>query len=123
MKDVRKVKALQSIISNKRADAEILQLDIIAKQKEYSQKIAAIKLLERELKSLDKDGKVKISEHAILRYIERVKGIDISAIEGEILNEKILTMIETLGGTGTYPGEGFSLIMKDYTITTVLTNN
>ena len=61
----------------------------------------------------------RVSEHAVLRYLERVKGYNIAEVEHAILTPKVLKMIETLGGTGKFPGDGFTIVMKDYTVTTI----
>jgi hypothetical protein len=64
---------------------------------------------------------LKVTEHAIIRYLERVKGLDIEEIEKEILTDSLKDMVTNLGNTGTFPGNGFRILMKDGTITTILT--
>ncbi|MGF1727031.1 hypothetical protein [Photobacterium nomapromontoriensis] len=62
-----------------------------------------------------------ITEHAILRYLERVKGINISEIEREILNDSTLAMINTYGiGVAKIPHPGgCRLVIEDKTVITV----
>ena len=43
-----------------------------------------------------------VIEHAVLRYLERIDGINIAAVKEKILNPKILKQINTLG-SGKYP--------------------
>lgn len=60
-----------------------------------------------------------VSEHAILRYIERGMQFDIEQIRGNILSEKVRACIDTLGN-GKFPiGNGLFAVVKDRTIVTV----
>ena len=120
MKEVRKHKQLQSQLNAMLGDAEALKLEIANKQREYMQKLQAIEKIKSEMAKLDNNKNVKVSEHAIVRYFERVLGFNIEQVEKEILSEKVLSLIETLGGNGTYPNGDFSVIMKNHTATTVI---
>jgi chromosome segregation ATPase len=119
MNDVRKIKQLQSQISILTADVEVLKIDISNKQKEQHQKLQTIANLKKAIEAMN-DSEVKVSEHAILRYLERVEGLDVSRVEKEILTDEVLKMVETLGGNGKYPLKGFQLVMKDFTVTTIV---
>ena len=83
--------------------------------------LATIKELEEQIHELRNPNIPKVSEHAIVRYFERVLGFDIETIQDEILTPEILTMMETLGKNGTYPlGEEFRIKVKDNTVVTIL---
>jgi hypothetical protein len=76
--------------------------------------------LDNEIKKLkSKNDGLIVSEHAILRYLERVVGIDLEQIKSKIISEKTQTMIETLGN-GTYPSEGFKIKVVDNVVVTVI---
>lgn len=121
MNEVRQEKQLKTQLNNMIADAQILKIEAAEKQREYNLKLQAIERLKKEIEKLNSNQNIKVSEHAIVRYFERVKGYDIKNIENEIVSEKILKMIETLGGTGKFPNEmGYKLIMQDYTVTTIV---
>lgn len=63
---------------------------------------------------------IKVSDHAVLRYLERQAGIDVQAIKQAILDDpKLPGFIETLGGSGKFPVNGFQVVMKDYTVVTI----
>lgn len=102
------------------ADAEALKIEAANKQKEYNQKLQSVKKLKEAIGKLKEDNHVKISEHAIIRYFERVKGFNIPDIEKEILTQEILDLVEKLGGNGKYPNKGFSVVMKNYCVTTIV---
>jgi hypothetical protein len=67
----------------------------------------------------NKNSDLKVSEHAILRCLERVKGLNIEEIEKEILTEGVRNMVTNLGNTGTFPNGDFSLVLKEGTVITV----
>ncbi len=120
MKEARKIKGLKSQLKIMEGDAEALKIDIANKQREYNAKRNKIKSLKEDIDKFEKNGSIKVSEHAIVRYFERVKGFNISDIEKEILNEEVLKMVEQLGGNGGYPNKGFKVLMKDFTVTTIV---
>lgn len=120
IKDARKIKGLQSQLSALQGEAEAIKIDISSKQKEYNNKMNAINRLKQQIDNLSKNKNIKISEHALIRYFERVKGYDIDEIEKEILNDDILKMVEVLGGNGKYPNKDYSVVIKDFTVTTIV---
>jgi chromosome segregation ATPase len=120
MNNVRQIKQLQSQLNTISADVSALKMDVSNKQKELNQKRKTIEQLKKTIESLKHNGEIKVSEHAILRYLERVKGLDVSEIEKEILTQDVLGLIEKLGGSGKYPVNEFQIVMKDYTVTTVI---
>lgn len=120
----RKIKGLQTQLKILEGDASALKVEISNKQKEYSQKVSSINSIKQEIEKLEKIEKneFRVSEHAIVRYFERVKGFNIDDIQKEILNDKIKEMTKTIGCNGTFPNNGFSVIIKDSTVTTVIAN-
>lgn len=122
MKDIRTIKKLNSQITKLSADIAAIKIEIATKQRELSEKVRSVNILRDEIRKLEGNNKVKLSEHAIVRYLERVKGVDISSIEQEIITEELLSLVNSLGGTGTYPSKnGYSIIVKNNTVTTVTT--
>lgn len=58
-----------------------------------------------------------ISDHALLRYIERIMGVDVQTIKGNIINK----VAKYNFGNGRYPiGDNKYVILKDKTIVTVV---
>ena len=86
----------------------------------HSRVIIKLKNIEDRISCLTCDT-VIISEHAILRYIEKQMGIDLKKIENKILTEKLISQIQTIGN-GKYPIGGNSklkAVVKDRTIITL----
>ncbi len=124
MEKVRKAKQLETQIKKLWTDAETLKLDLGIKTREYQHKLDSIKKLKFELEKVNsvETKTLKVSEHAILRYIERVSGIRIEEIEQKILSESLIKLVEKLDyNNGTYPmNEDFSVIIKDLTVVTII---
>jgi len=120
MKEVRQYKKLQSQLNKMLGDADALKIEVANKQREHNQKLQVIESIKSEMAKLNNSENIKVSEHAIVRYFERVKGYDIEQIEKDILSEQVLRLVATLGGNGSYPNDGFSVLMKNYTVTTVV---
>lgn len=80
--------------------------------REVKERIADIEEASKEL---------VVSEHALLRYLERVKGVDLEEIKQEMLTNKTQELFETLG-PGKYPIEGASarLVVKGSTVVSVV---
>ena len=63
---------------------------------------------------------VEVSDHAIVRYMERVLGMDINAIRREIVPERVKKIIATLGGGKIPVNNEFSIRVFNNTVVTVL---
>lgn len=120
MNDVRQIKQLQTQLDNIITDYSSLKIEISNKQKELSNKQNLINSLRDKIKNLKNTKTIRVSEHAMLRYFERVKGFNISEIQEEIITKELVNMVETLGGNGVYPVNDFKLKMKDFTIITIV---
>ena len=120
MKEARKIKGLKSQLKIMQGDAESLKIDLANKQKEYIAKKNMIQAMKEEISKFEENREIVVSEHAIGRYLERVKGINIAEIEKEILTEEVLKMVEKLGGSGGYPNKDFKVLMKNFTVTTIV---
>lgn len=69
---------------------------------------------------------IRVTDHAIIRFLERVKGtLDIEAIEAEIVTDELQLIVDQLGGSGRLPlkESGYTVVLKDYHIITVMTED
>lgn len=63
---------------------------------------------------------IKVSDHALIRYMQRVMELDLSGIYDEILSPQLVASICALGD-GKYPlGDGWQVIVHNNTIITVV---
>lgn len=119
IKNETTLKSLKTRLEKEYASARVLEMEI----KSLNKKKDIIYKNIRSLKdSIDKIGKeyLVISEHAILRYIERVEIIPIEEVKAKVLSEQLIKMWKILGN-GEYPigDTGACAIIKNGIITTI----
>jgi len=67
----------------------------------------------------DTKTSLKITDHALVRYLERCRGLDVEMIKQEMLSERISTAIEELGD-GVYTIQNrFTAVVKNKCLITV----
>lgn len=65
-------------------------------------------------------GDVHVSEHALLRYLERVRGIDLTEVRAEMLGKDTKRLIQfAAGNSSRVKRPGFTLIVENNTVVTV----
>lgn len=112
-------KGMQSQLNSLNADMAALNLLISEKQKELAVKAQSARTIKKAIDNIAKNAETEISEHAYLRYFERVLGFDLVDIKQKILNDRVKNMITTLGDTGKYPMDEYLLVLKDNTVITI----
>jgi len=66
-------------------------------------------------------GKVGVTAHALLRFLQRVDGVDIEDAVRRLVPDDPEHMIGVVGGNGTFPGpKGFRLVIKDGNVITIV---
>lgn len=86
---------------------------VIDQLKNIENKIEELRLSQTE---------IIISDHAIVRYLERVEGIDMEDVKKKIATEKVTELINKLGN-GIFPvNDVFKITVNKKVITTVLLN-
>ena len=121
MNDERVLKGLRTQLNNMNSDMELMDVNIRQLQKELSLKREAAKKIKSEMDKYSVSNKPRISEHAIVRYFERVLGYDISDIENKMLSDDVLKQMKILGTSGKFPVDNrFKIVLKDNVVTTVL---
>ena len=79
---------------------------------------AAMQSIEKQIKELSAADPL-VSEHALLRYLERAKGIDIEQLRAEVLTPELVAMIKTIkSGKVPMPG-GLRAIVKNSVVVTI----
>lgn len=126
IKDNKIIKGLSSQLSDLEGELESMSIEISNKQKEYEFKKKTINKLKDKIRNLGKSDKISISEHALLRYFERVLDYNIDQIKSEILTDDVIKFVDELGGSGTYPsgkkdskGEFYRVTLKNNVVVTV----
>ncbi len=114
-----KVKGLRTQLQKMTGDAEAMIAEIKVKQKEHGAKVTAIARIKHEIEACEAVHDLVVSEHAILRYMERVMGTDTEAIRDQILSPQVRDLVGKLGGSGSYPANGFQVVMRNGTVVTI----
>lgn len=114
----RELKSLETRLRQAKQDCAEARAAVTSANAKLSARIEAIKAVESQIESVRlKNGKdVIVSEHAVLRLLERVYGVDIdgavahikkNALGGNIANGKIKS------------ADGYTLVIKNGTVVTV----
>ncbi|MDF1879051.1 hypothetical protein JHD46_05280 [Sulfurimonas sp. SAG-AH-194-C20] len=116
-----KIKHYNTLISKAKLEREQLSQEYRTLQSKMDKTNNLLKRYEEALVEVSASSTTLIvSEHALLRYLERVYKLDLSKIEIEIASKELFIKVQELGN-GTYSCEGdFSAKVVDGVIVTVL---
>ncbi|HZF69394.1 hypothetical protein [Sulfuricurvum sp.] len=107
-----------------------LQLELKALHESGTRLKMEIETKEKQIKEIEEkihklkgtDAHIIVSEHAIIRYLERVYRLDLEKIKQEILPERIAVQAKVIGN-GRYWVIDHTLLIKDNVVVTVLTDD
>jgi hypothetical protein len=105
------LKALQTKMKQVKAELDAQKLAsarIIQRITESKAEIDRLKTLMQSLSTTE----LVVSEHAMLRYIERVMHIDMHELRERVVPTEVAESAKVLGA-GTYPTETHSVVIKD----------
>lgn len=122
MRKFDKKRELQSELSFETRALQRIQSQASTAQRIVSSQEKKVQDLINELEEIETGSSVSVSDHAILRYFERVLGYDLEEIEKKIATEALIEFVETLGGSGRFPVSDFQVCMKNNVVTTVIKN-
>lgn len=121
MKQVKSLKELQSILNNVQAEKKAIEEKIKELETAKASLSTTISNLNESIKSYTNRQKdLIVSEHAILRYLLRVQGLDIAQVARDLVPDRIKEQIKMLGnGTYPIPEKGFKIVVKENVIVTI----
>lgn len=111
------LKQLQTRLAKAKAEATSAKDEIRIAQKREADSRKLCFDLEQRISRLERKTPM-MTEHALLRYFERVLGYDLAAIERGLLTESALSVLSQIG-TGKIPSVGCRLVAKDGVIVTL----
>ncbi len=122
MNDSAKLKSLQTRLSTTRQKILELKNQSSDVNRELTRQFGIEEKLEEDIQALtEKD--IQISEHAILRYLERVKGVNIEALKAEILPECVrIKAMNNRNGRLKVEDTHF-VVVEEGIVTTIIINN
>ena len=115
------IKSLASQIEKSKLDISAKESQLKLIQEELRVKHSHLQKLQEEIDQLkSSSNELIISEHAILRYLERVYKLDLEKIRSEIVPDTLKATIENLGNGEYHTQEGYSLKVHDNVVVTIL---
>lgn len=118
--DGSRLKDLNTKLQKEIGERAVCELNIgeyRKKVREHNDNIARIK---KRIEGIGKTEGLQLTEHAILRYIERVELIPVQDVRNRIVTENLQRMFDILGD-GCFPIDNseFSVVIKNGQIITV----
>ena len=115
------IKSLSTQIEKSRLEISSKESQLRLIQEELRVKQSHLQKLQTELDYLkSSSNKLIISEHALLRYLERVYKLDLEKLSSEIIPDTLKATIEELGNGEYHTQEGYSLKVHDNVVVTIL---
>lgn len=118
VKDSQKLKGFQSRKAKLEVEIDELKEQQRGIQSKLSKAQNQLNGILGDIEAL-KDKDIVISEHAILRYIERAMGLDLEQIKASILTDANKAAIKRLGNCKFPIGEGLKAVVKDNCIVSI----
>lgn len=98
------------------------EITLQKKKKQLADAITTAERLQQQIRIMQTSTKLKISDHALVRYLQRVEGLDTERIIASIISPVIIGYYSRFGD-GTYPidtGSNIQVVIKDATIVTII---
>lgn len=82
----------------------------------------ALNLVKKQIKSIQQQGTcITVSDHCMIRYMERVMGVDIEYIKSQVLSSSVIEAIIAVNGNGEISlSDGEKLIVRDFKAITIV---
>jgi len=66
-------------------------------------------------------GKVGVTAHALLRFLERVDGVNLEAAVDRLVPDTVQAQMDVVGSSGRFPGpSGYQLVIKEGVVVTII---
>jgi hypothetical protein len=113
-----KIEGLKKEIEEKRIERGGKVQQIGHMQRELSLLDIEIKEIQKNIDNCVKIENVVVTDHAVIRYLERVNGLNIEEIRKDILSSGLIKFgIEY--GSGKYSLNGFTAVLRDGKVVTI----
>ncbi len=121
VKSMTELKKLSTLQSKLQGEMEVLKNQKTLLTKEIANKNQQINNIKHEIAKLKKQSQdLIISEHAILRYMERVLKLDIAAFANSILTDEVRNEHKLIGnGTYSVNNSEYKLIIRNNVVVSV----
>ena len=103
-------------LKNLEKEVALRKETLVKYQNEYKEKLKELE----DCKALNMRFQIKVSDHALIRYMERVMGVDIPAIKDGLIEAELAKLIAMARGEGKVKYMGKTYALKNYTIKTII---
>lgn len=117
MSEQTQIKHWQTELKKFESEEKILQTQQVELKKQLQDRQSKIQSLKTRINNA-RQKDVEISEHAILRYLERVTGLPMDTIKEAILPENVRDLVK-MTGNGKYPVGSHTVVVKGNSVVTV----
>ena len=119
IKDIKaRRKSLQATLSKTRSDKKALGEQVFILNANIASLKTDIAACDAELSAKNNVKTAHVTDHALIRYLERVQGIDIEAMKTAILTDDIRAAM--LMGATRFSQDGVTYILESNSIVTIL---
>lgn len=121
MTSVKKTQELKSLDTQFRRlceDHKFSKFERDELNKKLAKLSVKIDMFKSKINSIRNSG-VMISEHAMLRYVERVYSINLEKVQKEMISPYTMESLKNIG-TGKLPGDNCVLVLKNSMVVTTL---
>ncbi len=121
--DHAELKQLERRFSEANARLKTLKAEQTDMNQRVQREQETLNTLRKQIDKLKQNnGRLVVSEHAILRYVERVMKLDLEEIRRKILPETLEEHIRTIG-SGVFPTETHRIKVQNGVVITLLTDD
>jgi len=114
------LKNLNKKIENAEIEKDINKIKHVSAHKEYIKSRNVLKKLKRQERILNGKDQIEITDHAFVRYFDRILDFDLDLIKKQILTEDLTRLIVDLGGYGKFKFGKNVIVVQDFKIITIL---
>ena len=91
IKEKEELKRLQTLLVKQKSDIEIIEKEKVILEERLDVAKKRLEKINKEINTIKKNSKLILSEHAMLRYLERSLKINLKDIEAEIITDNLRT--------------------------------
>ena len=117
-KEAAELKGLQVRLQKADAEESGIREELNAVNRRLQAAMTETARLRAQIKSFTAEAPV-VTEHALLRYIERVMGVDLDALRAEILNPSRAAMVKAMGSGKIDMKDGRKIVFKNRAVVTI----
>lgn len=120
---INKERELNEMLESLRLKQQETETELSVLKKEHKVRLDKIKDIKKQLEKLKKKNQpaeITISDHALIRYMERILGADVKELKNKLITDNLKNQVSTLGPNGTYSAGEYKVILKNNVVVTII---